>query len=107
MQGCHVHGFTIAGTVFTSVSSHIPIIGATVRVLDANNKTVDIVTQGNGNFYTATPVAFPIKVAATSCPSYSAMSGPVSGYTVVGGTTAVGCNNSTCHVAGTFQIHTP
>jgi len=107
MQGCHVHGFTIAGTVFTSVNSHIPIIGATVRVLDANNKTIDMVTQGNGNFYTATPVAFPVKVVATSCPSYSAMSGPVSGYTVVGGLTAAGCNNSTCHVAGSFQIHLP
>jgi hypothetical protein len=107
MQGCHVHGFTVAGTMFTSVNSHIPIIGATVRVLDSANKTVDIVTQANGNFYTATPVTFPITVLATSCPNLTHMSGQVTGGIVVGGTTAVGCNKTGCHVSGTFQIHLP
>lgn len=107
MQGCHVHGFTMAGTLFTSVDSHIPIVGATIRVRDANNQTIDMVSQGNGNFYTATPVAFPVNVLATACPNLTPMVAQVSGYTVVGGTTAVGCNNSTCHVAGSFQIHLP
>ena len=100
MDGCHNHGFTIAGTLFAAANSQTAVVGATVHVVDANNKTVDIVTQSNGNFYTSTQVAFPLTVLATSCPDLQPMTATVAG------TSTIGCNTTGCHVAG-MRIHLP
>ncbi len=102
MNSCHNHGFTVAGTVFDSTSSSNPVAGATVRVVDANNQTVDIVTQLNGNFYTFTTVAFPLTVLATSCPNINHMSATVNQES----TGVVGCNQNGCHTSGNW-IHVP
>ncbi|HTR50877.1 MAG TPA: hypothetical protein VMJ10_09235 [Kofleriaceae bacterium] len=100
MDGCHNHGFTVAGTLFGAVNSTTPVVGATIQVIDANKQTIDIVTQTNGNFYTSTQVAFPLTVLATSCPNIQPMAASVTG------TTTVGCNATGCHVAGN-RIHLP
>lgn len=98
MDGCHNHGFTVAGTLFTAVNSNTAVRGATITVKDANGQTVDIVTQLNGNFYTSTPVAFPLTVMASSCPNATPM---ISQVTQGGG----GCNQTNCHA--TMKIHLP
>lgn len=98
MASCHNHGFTVAGTVFTSANSNTAVVGATVTVKDANGQVVDIVTQLNGNFYTSTPVTFPLTVMASSCPAATPMIGQVA----QGGG---GCNQTNCH--STMRIHLP
>jgi hypothetical protein len=98
MNACHNHGFTVAGTVYTTANSNTAVIGATITVKDANGQTVDIVTQQNGNFYTSTPVVFPLTVMASSCPAASKMTAQVA----QGGG---GCNQSNCHSA--MRIHLP
>jgi hypothetical protein len=98
MNGCHNHGFTVAGTVFTTANSNTAVVGATVTVKDANGQVVDIVTQLNGNFYTSTPVVFPLTVMASSCPAASKMTAQVA----QGG---AGCNQTNCH--STMRIHLP
>ncbi len=101
MNGCHNHGFTVAGTLFNGINSGTPVVGATIRVKDANNVTTDIVTQLNGNFYISTAVTAPLTVLATSCPNIQAMTATVS---TTGG--IVGCNQTGCHVSGN-RIHLP
>jgi hypothetical protein len=100
MDGCHNHGFTLAGTVFSAVNGSTAVVGATVHVVDANNHAIDIVTQNNGNFYTSTAVAFPATVLATSCPNLQRMAATVTG------TSVVGCNKTGCHTSGN-RIHLP
>jgi hypothetical protein len=101
MNACHNHGFTVAGTLYSAINSSTPVIGATIRVVDANNKITDIVTQQNGNFYASTAVTAPLTVLATSCPDINHMSATVA---TSGG--IIGCNKSGCHVAGN-RIHLP
>ena len=100
MNGCHNHGFTIAGTVYAAVNGGTPVVGATVHVVDANGQKLDIVTQDNGNFYTSTPVAYPITVLATECPNIQPMTATVAG------PGPTGCNKSGCHSSGNY-IHLP
>jgi hypothetical protein len=69
MQGCHNHGFTLSGTLYDSATSNSAFVGATVTITDAQNRTYDLVTAANGNFYTKNPITFPVKVLASSCPS--------------------------------------
>jgi hypothetical protein len=88
LNGCHNHGFTLAGTMTTTATATTPFVGASITVKDANGHTFDMVTQANGNFYTSTAVAFPITVTASACPSIHAMSASV---------TAGGCNKTGCH----------
>ena len=101
MNACHNHGFTVAGTLFSGINSSTPVVGATIRIMDANNKITDIQTQQNGNFYISTAVTSPITVLATACPNINPMSAQV---TLSGG--IVGCNKSGCHVSGN-RIHLP
>jgi hypothetical protein len=88
LNGCHNHGFTLAGTMTTTATATTPFVGASITVKDANGKTFDMVTEANGNFYTSTTVAFPITVTASACPSIHAMSATA---------TAGGCNKTGCH----------
>ena len=101
MNGCHNHGFTLSGTLFTSINSNTAVVGATVVVKDANGQTVKMVSATNGNFYTSTAIAFPITVLATECPNVSAMSAQVT-------QGQGGCNKVGCHTAGAQgHIHLP
>lgn len=100
MDGCHNHGFTLAGTLFAPGTT-TPVVGATITVVDAANVSFDMVTQRNGNFYTSTRVTFPVAVAATSCPDLVHMAGQV---TAGNG----GCNAQGCHATGgQGAIHLP
>jgi len=87
MGGCHFHGFAFAGTLMQA-DGVTPAVGATVTVVDANNNSQDVVVGDNGNFYTFFPVAFPIRVQASLCPSTQVMTThPTKG----------GCNATDCH----------
>jgi hypothetical protein len=98
MDGCHNHGFTLAGTLFAPGTT-TPVVGASITVTDAASKTFDMVVQRNGNFYTSTKVTFPVTIAASSCPDVAHMSASVA---------TGGCNNSGCHMAGAQgSIHLP
>ena len=59
MDSCHNHGFTLAGTLYTSPTSNTGYAGATITIQGANNATIDVVVQANGNFWTSQPIAFP------------------------------------------------
>jgi hypothetical protein len=100
MNGCHNHGFTLAGTLYNSVNGGTAVIGATIVVKDANNQTVKMVSMNNGNFYTSTQVAFPLTVLATSCPNLTPMVAQVAG------PGPAGCNKTGCHTSGN-RIHLP
>jgi len=100
MNGCHNHGFTIAGTVFTQAGGTTPVVGATVHIVQANGTTLNLVTMNNGNFYTSQTLAFPLTVNASSCPDLQAMTATVTG------PSPQGCNKSGCYVNGN-RIHLP
>lgn len=97
LQSCHAHGFTLAGTLYTNATGNSPFAGATISITDNNNQKLDIVVNSNGNFYTKQPIAFPVLVIASSCPSAVKMTLASSdGH----------CN--TCHRGGTNdQMHLP
>jgi hypothetical protein len=84
--------FYAAGTAYTTATSSTPLVGATISVVDKAGVKVDLVTSSNGNFYTSTPLSYPLTVYASKCPTVMPMTGKVN---------AGGCNASGCHVAGT------
>ena len=99
-QGCHAGGgaptFTLGGTLYSAASGGAAVAGATINVTDAAGKQVKIISAQNGNFWTTTPLTFPIKVDASLCPATLPMNA------TVGGNGA--CNN--CH-GSTFRVHVP
>lgn len=97
---CHGAGgdaprFSLAGTVFDDIASTTPVVGATIRIVDADGKELRLVTQRNGNFYTREAVAFPLQVAASLCPDLLPMGSRVR---------QGNCNG--CHRAGS-RIYIP
>src|SRR5262249_38156694 len=74
-QGCHNHGFTLSGTLYTAGGA--TLAGGTVTVKDAMGTTFDVVSQLNGNFYTANAVVFPVSVYASDCPAATRMVGTI------------------------------
>jgi hypothetical protein len=101
MNGCHNHGFTLAGTLYTTAAGGTPVKGGNVTVVDANGQTFDVVSQQNGNFYTTKPVTFPVKVTASLCPDIKPMSA-----TIPSG--SGGCNKTGCHTAAAAgRVHVP
>ncbi len=76
-DGDEAPGWTVAGT--------FPGRGRSVTIADANGKTFTLRTNQVGNFYTAEPLAFPLRVGVDG----EAMPGPV---------TYGGCN--LCHANG-------
>src|ERR1041385_3647263 len=52
MQSCHNHGFTIAGTLYTSATSNTGFGGATISLTQNNGQVMDLVVNNDGNFYT-------------------------------------------------------
>jgi len=98
---CHDHGFTLAGTLFAAPNSTTPQPGATITVIDANNKMIDIVTQANGNFYTGQSLAFPVALIASECPNVQQMNMRITAQ-------QSGCNRTGCHQGGAQGvIHLP
>jgi hypothetical protein len=89
--------WTVAGTLYAGVNSNTPVVGATIEVVDATNKVLQLVTYSNGNFYTLQSVTYPLKVRATKCPSNVPMNGSVANGS---------CNAGGCHEAGN-RIHLP
>jgi hypothetical protein len=94
---CHDHGFTLAGTLYDGTKTNA-IAGATILAVDANGKTLQLVSGTNGNFYTSTAVAYPVKVSASMCPNLSAMASTVA---------TAGCNGTACHGGAQGKIHLP
>jgi hypothetical protein len=92
MQGCHNHGFTLAGTLYTNATGNSALVGATMQITDANNQVLSLVTMSNGNFYTSTPVTLPLHIVGSECPVTTAMNAAAS----------TGACNS-CHVGATAQ----
>ena len=99
MQGCHNHGFTVAGTLYQNATGNIAFPGAHVTITDKNGQQIDMVVQNLGNFYTSTAVVFPITILASDCPSATQMNAAAStGH----------CNQGGCHPGGTsMQMHLP
>ncbi len=93
MGSCHFHGFSVAGTVYLA-DGVTPANDATVTIVDANHGTQDLIVGNNGNFFSFLPVAYPITVTASLCPSSQVM---------VSQATAGGCNASGCHETGGTQ----
>src|SRR5512138_722640 len=69
--GCHDGGrakrWSVAGTIYDGPvdAPGAAAEGATVRITDATGWTLERETNQAGNFYTAEPVAFPLKVCVT------------------------------------------
>jgi len=93
MGACHFHGFSVAGTVYLA-DGITPATDATVTIVDANHGSQDLIVGSNGNFFSYFPVAYPITVTASLCPSVQVM---------VAQPTAGGCNASGCHEPGGLQ----
>lgn len=104
MNSCHNHGFTLAGTMYSSSSGGTAVAGATVTVKDSHGNTFNMVTMSNGNFYTSNPVSFPVTVTASECdlsPTPQQMTAALQ-------STDSGCNKGGCHVTGAQgRIHLP
>ena len=103
---CHSPGgeedapeFRIAGTLYSSLAGGAALVGATVRVLDADGVEHRAVSARNGNFWIEATVAFPVQAVASSCPDAMAMSAPID---EAGGN----CNRGGCHDAD-YRIYLP
>jgi hypothetical protein len=62
---CHGARFAIAGTVFPSSGAGADqgLFGATIRITDANDQVVDVVSNNAGNFFLQQSLAMPLKQA--------------------------------------------
>jgi hypothetical protein len=102
---CHNHGFSFAGTLYTTATGFTAITGATIVVKDAAGQTIKVVTQDNGNFYSTTPVTFPLTVYATECQISQTVSQMQA---TVQSSSNGGCNKSGCHTpTAQGHIHLP
>jgi hypothetical protein len=73
LNGCHNHGFSLAGTLYDAPTGGAIVKGGTITVIAANGQTFDVISQLNGNFYTSRAVEFPITVVASLCPDVKPM----------------------------------
>ena len=103
MDGCHDHGFTLAGTLYTSAAGTTIVSGATISAIDALGNRFDMVSQTNGNFYTAFAITYPITIYASECPTIQMMSAQITDSSMIG------CNKTGCHAGGSTQgrVHLP
>jgi hypothetical protein len=101
-QGCHNHNFFMSGTMYSAATGGVTVAGVSVTFIDANGATGDMVSGLNGNFWWSLPVAFPVKIIASSCPDIKSMSATVDA-------TGGGCNKTGCHsgTGGPGRIHVP
>jgi hypothetical protein len=98
---CHVGGdaprFQVGGTIYSALGGGSPVVGATVRMIDANGTEHVAISARNGNFWLTEAVALPLTVQASSCPSTLNM---------VSQSSVGNCNAGGCHDAD-FRIHVP
>jgi hypothetical protein len=101
--------FSAAGTVYDiQQSPPVPVTGATIELIDANGTKVTVVTASTGapgNFWTDTPLVFPVTVRGSKCP----FDRPMPTKLAAGATIAQGdgnCSRAGCHDAN-LQIHIP
>lgn len=92
---CHDGGggapqWTVAGTIYTSLTGGTALPGATIHLTDAAGSEIILVSAQNGNFWTQEAVQFPIRVRASSCPDDRLMGGQVL-------ETGASCNQGGCH----------
>jgi len=66
---------SVGGTVYATGS--MPLPGASIRVRDAHGQSMRLISALNGNFYSASPMAYPITVIASACPHTVPMLGLV------------------------------
>ena len=99
-NGCHNHGFTLSGTVYTTANGAAAVSGATITIKDAAGFTYEAVSQQNGNFFTSSGMTFPVTVVASMCPDTKPMVAKIAA--------AGGCNTAGCHVAAAAgRVHLP
>jgi hypothetical protein len=60
--------FTLGGTAYADEDGTIPLVGATVIVIDGDGNVVKLPTQQNGNFYTSAQLSPPYVTAVSQCP---------------------------------------
>lgn len=103
---CHSAGgdedapeFRLGGTIYTGLAGGDPVVGATVRITDADGVEHEAVSARNGNFWIRTAIAFPVQAMTSSCPDAMAMAAPID---AAGGN----CNSGGCHDAD-YRIHLP
>jgi len=99
---CHNGGgdaptFRVGGTIYSALGGGAPVVGATVRMTDANGTEHVAISARNGNFWLTEQVALPLTVQASSCPSTLNMVSSAS----VGNCNAAGCHDND------FRIHIP
>jgi hypothetical protein len=101
--------FSAAGTVYDiQTTPPQPVTGATIELIDANGTKVTVVTASQGapgNFWTDTPLVFPVTVRASKCP----FDRPMPTKLAAGATIAQGdgnCARAGCHDANNL-IHVP
>lgn len=100
-DSCHDHGFTFGGTLYSGANGGAAVAGATITMVDPFGNSFDIVSQGNGNFFTSVAVSFPLTITASLCPNVQPMTAKVTA-------DQGGCNQSGCHATGgTGRIHIP
>src|ERR1700733_5753682 len=97
MDSCHDHGFTIAGTLYTDSGGATIVSGATISVLDAFGNEFDVVSQTNGNFYSAFAMTYPLTIYASECPTIQMMTATLAR------SAQGGCNQTGCHASGSTQ----
>ena len=102
LQGCHNHGFYLAGTIYSSAAGGTPVVGASLTFIDATGFTGHMVSALNGNFWSSLEVVFPVRIIASSCPDIQPMNAMVNA-------AGAGCNQNGCHGAtgGAGRIHLP
>lgn len=101
MNGCHNHGFTVAGTLYKSAGGNTPMPGATITLTDSGGNKVTMISQSDGNFYTFSPISFPATVTVSGCPNNAAMTASVA-------SSGAGCNQGgACHGGAQGHIHLP
>lgn len=101
-SSCHDHGFYLSGTLYSSAGGGNVVVGAAITYIDANGATGDMRSGLNGNFWWTLPVAFPVRLIASECPStINPMTATVS--------SGQGCNRTGCHTAngGAGRVHLP
>ena len=87
--------WTVAGTLYDTVTGTTPVAGATIVVKDANGTELSLVSATKGSLFTTLPVTLPLTVRASSCPDDKTMPTPA---------TNGSCNS--CHTAA-MRIHLP
>jgi hypothetical protein len=98
-QGCHNHGFTIAGTLFDSTGAGIG--GAEVRLVDSTGQVISIYTAtggSQGNFYSKKSFVGPAHIGVRDAASTQTMITAIQSTAQAPASTGGACN--ACHCAG-------